>query len=256
MKKFTSVLLALMLVIGMFAFTSCEKAPDALLEDAEKALEEKPYTMTMKMNFSSDNKEVNNVFKMMNMEMPFTIDGDNLAMDTSVEVMGETMQMKMTLVNKVLYYDVAFAGQSEKMKANLSDAQYKEFKGDQSAEMPVDYSQFSELTAEKKDGKTIIKCTGLTEEGRKALNDEMDASINGMGGSAELGDFTYTITLKDGKYESMDLSCSYTVSVEDESISVTMTMGADFEYEGVEPITVPEDAASYKSVDYDDLIGE
>lgn len=270
MKKITSVLLALILVLSMFALTACgevpknpaagtttvkEPTPEELLAAADKALTVKPYTMTMKMNFTSDNAEMNEIFKMMNMEIPITIDGENLSMDMSMDLMGETMTTKMSLVDKVLYYDIQATGLSEKMKATLSDEQYKEFMGEQAVDMPVDYSQFAELKAEKKGDKTVISCDGITEEGKKALNDEMAASLAGMGGSAEIGDFSYTITLKDGKYEAMDLSCTYTVSVSGESLSVTMTMGAAIGYDNVPAITAPADADSYTEVNYGDLMG-
>ncbi len=270
MKKITSVFLALILVLGLFALTGCteqlkdllpgtstvqEEKPEDLLAAASMDLAQKPYSMTMKMNFSSDNQEMNEVFKMMNMEIPVTIDGDNLSMDMSMDMMGDTMTTKMILVDKVLYYDMEIYGMSQKMKATLSDQQFQEFMGEQTVGMPVDYSQFAVLKAEKKDGKTVINCEGITDAGKKALNDQMAASLAAMGGSASIGDFTYTITLKDGKYESMDLSCTYTVSVAGQSVSVTMIMGAVISYDNVPAITVPADADSYTLIDYSELMG-
>ncbi len=270
MKKLTSVLLALVLILSLFTLTGCKEQlesllpgtstaqgenPEELLAAASQSLTERPYTMTMKMEFSSDNQEMNAVFEMMNMEIPVTIDGENLSMDMSMDIMGETMTTKMILVDKVLYYDVQFAGVSQKMKATLSDQQFAEFMGEQTVGMPVDYSEFAVLKAETKNGKTVISCEGITDAGKKALNDLMASSLEGSGGSAAIGDFTYTITLKDGKYEAMDLTCTYTVTVAGLSVSVTMTMGADICYDNVPAITVPADADAYTAIDYDDLMG-
>ncbi len=255
MKRITSALLALVLVVCMFTLTSCEEDAKTLLENAAKALTETPYIMTMKLDFTSDNAEVNEVLGMMNMEIPVTIDGENLYMDMSVDVMGQSVSTKMTLVDKVLYYDISLAGISQKMKATLSDSELAEFMGKQSVEMPIDYSQFAELTAEVKDGKTIITCSGITDEGKKALNDEMAATLEALGGSVELENLSYTLTLEDGKFEAMDLSCTYTVSIEGETVSTTMNMGTTFKYEDVDPITVPADADSYSSVDYGSMLG-
>ncbi len=255
MKKFTSILLALVLVVSMFALTSCEKKAEELLSDADKFLAENPYTTNMKMNFSSDNAEMNEIFKMMNMEVPVTVDGNNLSMDMSMDMMGETMTIKMTVVEKVLYYELGFAGESQKMKANLSDEQLKDFMVDQSVEMPVGYSQFAELKVEKKDSKTIITCEGITDEGKKALNDEIATSLEGLDCTSEIGNLSYVITLKDGKYESMDLSCTYSVTAEGETVSLTMGIGATFAYENVSAVTAPADASSYTTVNYDDLMG-
>ncbi len=255
MKKITSVLLALLLVISMFAFASCEKEPKELLAEADKTLAEKPYTMTMKIGFSSDNEEVNQVFQLMNIEVPVTIDGDKMLMDMSMDANGTAMVAKMSLIDKVLYYNIQMDAESIKMKATLSDEQIAAFKKDQSAEMPVDYTQFSELKAEKKDGKTIITCTGITDEGKKILNDQMAASIESMGGSASIGELSYTLTLKNGKYEAIDLTCTYSVTVAGQSVSATMTMGSTISYDNIPAITAPSDADSYTSVNYSDLFG-
>ncbi len=254
MKKILSLALALMMLVSVFALTSCEKEPKELLDDAAKALAEKPYTMTMKMDFQTENAQIQEVFDMMNMEIPITVDGDNVAMDMSMDMMGQSIALKMTIVDKVLYYSMSAGGMGAKMKATLNDEQFAEFKGENGAEMPVDYSHFGELTAEKKDGKTVITCTGITDEGKKALNDQMASSL-GEGGTATVGDLSYTITLKDGKFESMNLSCTYTVSVSGISISATMNMSATYEYKDVAAITAPADAADYQEMPYDQIQG-
>ncbi len=254
MKKITSVILALMLLVSLFAFTSCEAEPLELLEEASKALSEKPYTMTLKMDFDSDNAELNEAFALMNLEFPVTIDGENLSFGMSTEVFGQAMSTNMTLVDKVLYYDIQ-AGEilSQKMKVTLSEEELKEFLNQQSIDMPVDYSQFAELKSEKKDGKTVISCSGITDEGKKALNDQMAASLAALGGTAELGDISYAITISDGKFEAMELSCTYSVSMSGKSITATMKMVAAFDYEDVAAVTVPADADSYKAVNFSDL---
>ncbi len=258
MKKFLSLALALMMILSLATLTACEQEPKEMLEAAAAALEKAPYKMTMKMNFSSDNEEMNEIFEMMNMEIPVTVDGDNLSMDMTMdmgELLGGSMTAHVVLFDKVMYYDMAFGALSMKMKTTLNDEQLAEFAAENGVEMPVDYEQFANFTAEKKDGKTVISCTGITEEGKKLLNEEIAGALASMDGSAEMGDLTYTITLADGKYESMDLSCTYTVTVAGESVSVTMVMGSTFAYDDVAAIAAPADADSYEEVDYSDLLG-
>ncbi len=254
MKKLLSIALALMLVVSLFAFTSCEKEPKELLADATNALTEKPYTVTMKLSFDSDNAEMKDAFAMMNMEIPVTVDGDNMTMDMSMELLGQTISSQITLVDKTAYMNISAAGMSIKQKATMTDEQLQEFIDENGTEMPVDYNQFAELTAEKKDGKTVITCSGITDEGKKAINDEMAAALESMG-TATLGDLSYVITLKDDKYESMDLTCSYTVTVMGESITVSMTMGATYTYDNVAAVAAPSDAADYEEVSFDELGG-
>ncbi len=255
MKRIIPFILALMLVACMLAFTSCESVESAL-EKADKALKEKPYTVSMSMDFECDDKTLNTIFDAMSVEVPINIDGDNVSMDMSMDVAGQSLGMKMSVVDKVLYSSVDMGALgSTKMKATLNDEQLKEFIRENTAEMPVDYFQFEELKQEKKDGKEIITCSGITTEGLTALNKEMSDALVNMGADAAVGDISFVITLADGKYESVALTCSYTVTIQGKAYTVSMTMNAKYEYQDVAAITAPADADSYTEVNYSDIMG-
>ena len=128
MKKILSVLLSLAVVLtalGMLASCGAVTAASAI-KKADEALTKAPYTMTMSMDFASDNAQLNTVFDAMSMEIPVTVDGNNMYMKMSMEVMpGVSASVKMTVFDKVLYYDMAVAGQTVKMKATMSDLEQK-----------------------------------------------------------------------------------------------------------------------------------
>lgn len=257
MKKIISIaLLIAMLAMSVCAFASCEAVTAAsAIKKADQALLDAPYTVTMSMNFTSDNAEVNEFFEAMSMEIPVTVDGDNLAINMTTEAMGMAVGMNMTVVDKVLYYDLSMFGETAKMKTTLTDEQYKEITEEDGVQMPVDSANFETLTLETVDGKHVITCTGITTEGTEALNKMMNESIGEMGAEAAISDLSFKITIADGKYESMALSVTYTVTVEGTSVSTTMTMNAKYAYDDVKPITAPADADSYEEMDYDDIIG-
>ena len=257
MKKIISIaLLIAMLAMSVCAFASCEAVTAAsAIKKADQALLDAPYTVTMSMNFQSDNAEVNAIFEAMNMEIPVTVDGDNMAFTVKSESMGMSASISMTVVDKVLYYDMSLFGQTAKMKANLTDEQYKELTEEDGLQMPVDSANFETLTLETVDGKQVITCTGITTEGTEALNKMMNESVGEMGAEAAISDLSFKITIADGKYESMALSVTYTVTVEGTTVSTTMTMNAKYAYDDVKPITAPADAASYEEMDFGELIG-
>jgi hypothetical protein len=91
MKKLIVLVMILALTCGLLS--SCiggaEPTAEALVSNAEEVLAEAPYTLTMKMNFACDNEEVNEILSAMNMEIPVTVDGKNLAMDIEMSMMGE-----------------------------------------------------------------------------------------------------------------------------------------------------------------------
>lgn len=258
MKKIVSTLLLIaMVAMSVFAFASCEPATAAeALARADKALTEVPYTVTMSMDFNTDNAELNAMFDTMSMEFPITVDGDNMAMDMSMTLAeGMSAAIKMVVVDQVLYYDMSLFGQSVKMKATLNEEQYNEFMAENNAEMPIDPASFATLTMEKVDGKHIITCSGITDEGLNEMNKLLSDSLTAMGADAAVGDLSFVITVNEDKYESMALTAAYSVTIEGQTYTVSMTMNAKYTYAEVAPITAPADADTYEEASFEDLMG-
>ena len=184
MKKILALVIALTLLCAMFV--SCGDDPQTLVEKANAALKEGPYAATLKFNFETDDEELNEVFSMMNMEIPTIIDGNNLVMNMSMDVMGLTVALDATIVDMVMYYDIELFGESVKMKATMNDEQYQSFIEDNNAQMLLMPDYFSEMTVESKDGKKYITCTGLSEDGFKELNDVVSEQLESIGAS-EIG---------------------------------------------------------------------
>lgn len=256
MKKIISIALMIaMLAMSVCAFASCEAVTAAsAIKKADQALLDAPYTMTMSMNFKSDNAEVNEIFEAMSMEIPVTVDGKNVFVDVSTEAMGMTVSVKMTLVEKVLYYSMDFMGESIKQKATLTDEQYEEFNKDSGTQMPINSANFETLTLETVDGKHVITCTGITAEGTEELNKMLADSLDDTA-KASLDNLSFKITIADGKYESIALSVDCAVTVAGETVTTTLAMTAKYAYDNVKPVTAPADADSYEEADYDDLMG-
>ena len=97
--------------------------------------------------------------------------------------------------------------------------------------------------------------TVYTPEG-PLRGDDVDVDFLGEDdASIAVSDITYGVTLKDGKYESMELSCVYAITVGAESYNITMNLGSEFSYDNVKKVTAPSDADKYQSVDFDELLG-
>jgi hypothetical protein len=207
------------------------------------------------MDFACDNATLNTVFDALSVEIPVTVDGKNVYMNLSTEVMGFTSGMTMTVVDDVLYSNTTVMNQSLKLKTTLSAEDYKTFMEENSSEMPVTADNFESLTLETVDGKQVISCTGITTEGLTAMDQLLSDSLTALGAEAAVGDLSLVITVADGKYESMALTATYSVTVKGETHTVSLTMNAKYAYDDVKPITAPADADSYEEMDYDEIIG-
>ena len=273
MKKF----LAFILVMAMMCcvLVSCnnvqkqtEKEDDAssqpiaeptaqeLLEEADNALLTAPYKMTITMDFGCDDEMLDQAFSMMSMEIPVVVDGNNILMNYSMNVMGYNVEMEITLVDSVMYYNMNIMDQTEKMKCTLTEEQYQEFMQSNNTQKPLSFEQFGELTAEKKDGKTYIDCTQISEEGIAELNKQLADSLSSLGAEASFKDLTYYIVLKDGKYESMNMDCDYTMTLEGKTYTVNMAIGYVFDYSEAATVAAPADANDYREVDYAEIMGQ
>ena len=255
MKRFLPILLALSLLVCLFA--SCDTlTAAAAMTKAEKALEDIPYTVTVSMDFACEDETLNAVFDALSLELPVTVDGENLHLDMSTEVMGFKTGITMTVVDKVLYANTTVMNQSVKLKTTLTEENYEEFIKDNNTELPVTTENFETLSMEVKDGKQIVTCSGITTEGLTAMNDHRADTFKALGAEAAAGDLTLVATISDGLYESLTLNATYSVTVEGETHTLSLTMNAEYSYEDVQPITAPADADSYKEVSFDEIPGQ
>ena len=267
MKK----LLALVLFIALMCSTliSCDlfqKEPEVYVETAEDVIEkadaallEAPYKVMLEMEYESNNREINAIISPLSMEMPMIIDGNNVAMDMTVKSNGSYVDVKARVVDKVMYYDVIMPGQIVKIKANMSDDQYKDFLKDTEPGLTVGAEDFGELTLEEKDGEKHISGSELTAKGLKKLNDMMDEAMGDthdrIKGDISIVDVTYNVVIAGGKYRSMEVVCIYSQSVSGGIYNITVRMVAELSYYDIDPITAPYDADVYTEMDYDDLVG-
>ena len=150
---------------------------------------------------------------------------------------------------------MSVSGQAVKMKCDMTEEEYQKFIDQSNTTMPIDPANFAELTVEEKDGKQYIACGAITEDGLKELNEIMEDSLLALDQEAEFKDITYGMTLNDGKYESIDMNCTYSVKVDGQTYTITMKTVMTFSYDNVAKITAPQNTDSYQSVSYGDLIG-
>jgi len=250
MKKFLA--LTLVLVMCVLSFASCTGAED-ILQKADEALLDAPYKMTLKMKFDTDNEEIKAVFDAMNVEIPCIIDGNNMMIDVSMDILDKSVTNKMTVVGSTLYYNVSMADENIKMKAELSKDQYEKFMEENGASMPADYTDFDEIELKKEKDKITIKCQGLSDKALQDIKDVISSAAEEMGGKIDVENIQFTIVLKDEKYDSVALACTYKMVIGTQTYSIDMNIAASFDYDNISSVKAPADAADYQTVSFDDL---
>lgn len=253
MKRVFSLLLVLAMTCCLFV--SCSSTPEEVIDKADAALLAAPYQMTVSMNFSSDNEELNEVLSYINLTMPIVIDGENMSMQTSTEVMGEPLTVLMSVVDRTMYVSSSMQGIYAKMKCPLSDEQYKETTEDAFESVPLSTEDFETLTIKTEDGRQIVTCEGLSATGQAKLQDLIGDKLGDVAVDIGVSNVSFSLSLKDDKYEKMTLGCTYTMTVEEQTCTFTMQLNADFAYDGIAAVTAPADADSYRTVDFSEING-
>jgi hypothetical protein len=64
----------------------------------------------------------------------------------------------------------------------------------------------------------------------------------------------YVLKIKDNKFTSAKLICTYSIMVQEQEIQFTMTSDMTYDYDAQISISAPADASTYDTVDYEDLV--
>ena len=259
MKKIISILL--ITVIAVLALGSCElleSSPEEMLRRAESRLADKPYKITTSISVSSDDEALNAALSAnSSVEIPVIIDGDNMMVDMSYD--GSVVTM--SVIDNVAYYRVSYGTFLDaKYKVNLTEMQRNELTG-ASSELSslTSYTNFEtvEMTLSE-GGKVVITCKGMSESAVATLKAYiaetfLDMDVEDMG--INIDDIELSVTLNGKEFDSISLSCDYTMSYFGREVKVTMTATMDYEFDGVEAIVAPSDAGEYIQQSYDEIFG-
>lgn len=259
MKKLLAFLLVAVMTFTMLV--SCggnggDTTPptaESLVAAADAALEGGTYKVDMAMSITTNNEQVNQ-----------EMDGIGTMMAITVTVAGNDFMMEMTeenesevmaLVGSVAYeYEIA-NGVADGVKCTLNEAQLNAFRGennaDITAELPIAPEDFATVTLTEADGKYTVVYADMKAEAAAELNEF-------IGMVMEFDTITVTMVIADGKYESFDISMSVVMPPEatglTEEVVMTMAYEMDYSYANV-AITLPENAASFEDVYYEDIAG-
>lgn len=254
MKK----ILALVLVLAMIScmFVACENDPAvSAIKKADEALQKTPYAMTMKMDFSSSNPDIDKALSVMCVEVPTVVDGKNMSMELNMNVEGIAVKADVVVYDMIMYYNMSMMGQKMLFKCKMNDKQFEQFNQSSNTQMPIDVDSFAKFTMEEKDGKQIITSAEVTKKGLDELNKIANDAIASMGASASYDEITYNVVLKDGKYESVAMDAKYSVTVSGQTFDFSLSISAEYTYGDFDPVVKPENADAYTEMDYEDLMG-
>lgn len=260
MKKRKIISLLLAFVLTICCMTSCgePELPSAkeLTDNATAETSSAPYSVNMYVNFTGDDEEHKDMLSAASISgMRLNVDGDRIDLSAKKTVEGIGVDMKYTVVGGIMYVKLAISAfgthQTVKQKAELNSTQLKQLLSENNASTDISIYDFEKYSVEKQEDVYVITCTGITERTEKILRDSVSA-LEGYS-VVDTSNVKYVIKIKDGKYDSLYLSCDYKMSGKGKTMEFTMRMGMKYEYDTSFSIYAPDDSQNYTEVDFDNI---
>ncbi len=250
MKKFLSIVLVLVMLLSAVALTSCSK-PEEKVENAELVFEELSYKMNMKTTFSSSDAELNALLAAKATEIPVIYDNDivisgNKSSAMSIEVaknpIGTISPVTFTVADSALFLKAGMLKNEEDVQVLLANSDRIKFFDSFNARFIVDDTYFEDCDVEKDGKKKIYTFSGISEDGKIELKYALRRILLGIYDeySLDFADCSYAVTISNKKIEKAVLVYSHNVTVNGNTVPVTVTMVADYSYDNVPDITEPE----------------
>lgn len=252
--RFFSLFMALLLCIA--TFTACKEdapSPEDVLAEADAALLSAPYNARMDMNFICTDATLAPAFDAMDMEIGMRVKGKRFLIDMELS---DDVRMSISFVEGTAYSSIYTFGQYTLRKTSLTDEQRDALLEQKGASMGITSGDFATISLQNKsDGVTEIVCDGLSEEAKEKLIEENLGDYREQGFQVSLKNVTMTVRIKNGKYDTLHLSCLYWIGFDEKTVALSVASNVEYDYGFVEDVEPPENPGSYKFTTPESLFG-
>lgn len=260
LRRLAALLVVAVMLVG--ALASCELLPVdpvAVVAAATLEMSGSSYTATVNAEVSTDNELMQDAFSALgNNKTVLTVVGEDFMVQMNVAVGGVRFNKTYTLVDDMLYHNaMAALGEgsvSLKQKAVFDGADRAEVLADVASGASIDALDFGELSAVRTSDGYTVTCSKMNSEAVLELTDILAVGFGGVGTLFDVADVEYVINIKDGRFDTTKLSCTYKVMLAGVTHRLTMSMKGSYEYSDDLKVSAPEDGDAYTEVEYSDII--
>ena len=239
----TKRIISALLVISLFAIalSSCGLFgdPAELVAEADAALDEKAYTVRTVVQYDSTDAEMQEaIAAFTNPVMLTEVNGDSFRISMLFEKDGRENGVIYTYVDGVLYTELDELGTTTKTSEAVTDLDKNELRAQLGAGASLSVDDFENAKAITTNGESLITCTDIKDEPLDALVESL-ASQMPEDTVVAIKDVGLAITISDGVYTYLLLTCSYVITTSDAVYTLNMTYASEFTYGDVDEIIAP-----------------
>ena len=257
-------ILSLMLatVLALSSFASCDilmGKPEDVIADAEAELAKAPYTADIDIEFSTDDPDMQSVIsEIRDMHVSLSVNGDDATVSTRISMSDTTVEVDCTFLDEMVYRKdyVKVGNRSGTIyrKAYASDADVKILTEDAAPGSEIDYFDFETVEMQTSGEIKLITCTDVKHESLESIKELLADSLDISSDAISVSELEYIIRIKDGKYDGIYFTCTYSIGISGEVYDVTLRMVTSYDYTTPVEISVPEDTSEYNNVALEEII--
>lgn len=261
-KRIISLSLALAMALSL---ASCTKDYAKAKKKADKALGEKAYTVEVDFDFECADEEAKGIFEQLEAAQTklYFKDG-KIKTNNSISIdygEGKTLfKTSYTIVDGVVYSYMNYAIDDEtpreiKSKAYATADDIDTILGELIFIGKLSGSDFGESTKGKLDGENFIVYASASDSAKVILEEAMASQLEGASDSVELTEARMTVEIENGKYDTVSVECTYSITLQGKAYTVDAEIELEFNFDESFEISTPADASEYGTTDIDNIIG-
>lgn len=255
MKIFTKIL-SVILVLGivMSVLASCDGAGFGKNDG-----DDGKYKINVSIVYATNDTKLKDAISSVGVNgATVAVDGDNMAVYNTVVVGSTSVNESYILFDNMLYRDMTLTADENsatvKEKTDFYGENRQQLLSDIGMGAGVDAQDFEDLQPSTFGESTYYNCSNIKAESAESLEKIFGAGLSGIGATVTLSAAEYEKVVLDEKIVESTLSCHFTLVLGGESYELTMHMKYEYDYDAEVSVAAPENADSYNTVTYKEII--
>ena len=246
MKKITSLLLSLVLVVSLLASCTFTETP----------LQSDTYQANVQIKYSSENADMAAAISAMESKATVYVSGSDLKIETGSEMNNISTRDTYVFFGGMLYHDGRITVDNKTVvtleRTNLSEDKLSQLLSDVGAGAGITSSDFNIQDKSGDELNYTHTCSRITSGAKSSLEALFGAKFKGFG-TVELTGAEYTLVGKDGRDESSTLTCHFSITMNGVTYDVTMEIITEYDYNAIFGISAPASTSDYQQVSYEEM---
>ena len=253
MKIFSKLTaLALVIATALGCLASCDK-PTVKPTEPDTS-----YVANVKITYATNDDKMNDAVAGISSTSVVSVDGDRADVVTESVSDQTTVSERYIFDGGKLYHTTKLAvGEFELCEnevASVDEIDITVMLTDFGVACDITVADFYENEMERSGDTVFYTCTDITEDSAESLETVFGKGFESMGAVVTLEGADYYVEKIGEQILNSLLSCHFAVLLDGEIYKVTMHIDTAYDYEAEPDILIPDNAADFKEVSYDEII--